>query len=64
MNDAGMSSFTVELTTASANVVGERLEELTSQLDQCALGLREYATTARNAVHEQEKILPELLRPA
>jgi polysaccharide pyruvyl transferase WcaK-like protein len=62
MNDAGVSSFCTELTTANMEQITERLADLTDQLDSCGRRLREYGTLARAAVQEQETMLPQLLR--
>jgi hypothetical protein len=42
--------------------VTTKLDDLAGRLDVTARRLRDYATGARKAVHDQEKILPRLLR--
>lgn len=62
MNDAGVTSFCADLTTATVGQVNERLDDLVTQLDPCARRLREFGTQARAAVRQQEQVLPQLLR--
>ena len=62
MNDAGVAPFCAELTTATMSQVGERLSDLTGQLEPCARRLREYVAAASAAVRKQEEMLPQLLR--
>jgi polysaccharide pyruvyl transferase WcaK-like protein len=62
MSDAGVAPFCADLTTATMNQVGERLSDLTGQLESSARRLREYVAVASAAVRQQEEMLPRLLR--
>jgi polysaccharide pyruvyl transferase WcaK-like protein len=62
MSDAGVASFCADLTSATIDQIAKRLDDLASQMDPCARRLREYGALARDAVRQQEQILPQLLR--
>ena len=62
MTDAGVASFCADLPTATLDHVSERLADITLQLDSCTQRLRDYVTTARAAVRQQNEVLPKLLR--
>jgi polysaccharide pyruvyl transferase WcaK-like protein len=62
MNDAGVAPFCADLTTATMSQVGERMSDLTGQLEPCAQRLRDYVAVVSAAVRKQEEMLPQLLR--
>ena len=62
MRDAGVTTFSTDLTTASQEEIGERLDRLSDQLEACSAKLNDYVKVARAAVLRQEELLPNLLR--
>lgn len=62
MSDAGVSSFCLDLPSATLEQIAERLEVLRSDLDSCRERLVEYGRAARTAVRKQNEMLPRLLR--
>jgi hypothetical protein len=62
MDDAGMSAFCADLTTASADETMAILRDLTDHLDSCGEGLRDYVANARASVVQQQELLPQLLK--
>jgi polysaccharide pyruvyl transferase WcaK-like protein len=62
MDDAGMSAFCADLTTASADETMAILRDLTDHLDSCGEGLRVYVANARASVVQQQELLPQLLK--
>jgi polysaccharide pyruvyl transferase WcaK-like protein len=62
MGDAGVSSFCLDLPTATIDQVSRCLADLTDQLDSCSSKLHEYGMLARAAVQSQDEILPQLVR--
>ena len=62
MNDAGVSHFCVDLTTATVEQITGILRDLADQLDPCARRLREYVDVASSALRQQEDLLPKLLK--
>ena len=62
MNDAGVSHFCVDLTTATVEQITGILRDLADQLDPCARRLREYVEVASSALRQQEDLLPKLLK--
>jgi polysaccharide pyruvyl transferase WcaK-like protein len=62
MNDAGVSNFCADLTTATVEQITGILRDLTDQPDQCARRLREYVDAASSALRQQEDLLPQLLK--
>jgi len=62
MDDAGMSEFCADLTTASADETMAILRNLTDHLESCAEGLSVYVEQARASVVQQQELLPQLLK--
>lgn len=62
MNDAGVSEFCADLTTATVEQVAGILRDLTDQLDPCAGRLREYVEAASSALRRQDDLMPRLLK--
>jgi polysaccharide pyruvyl transferase WcaK-like protein len=62
MNDAGVSDFCADLTTATGEQVTGMLLNLTDQLDAYAQRLREHVAEASNAIRQQDELMPRLLK--
>ena len=62
MDDAGMSAFCADLTTASAEGTMAMLRDLIGHFDSCEQRLRDYVAEARASVLQQQELLPQLLK--
>jgi len=63
MQDAGVSEFCADLTTATTQQVSDLLGSLTQQLESCSQRLHSYVERASDEVRAQDDLMPRLLRP-
>jgi polysaccharide pyruvyl transferase WcaK-like protein len=62
MNDAGVSDFCLDLTSATTHQVLAVLDKLAGELDPCAHRLRQYVAAASSSLRRQDELMPHLLR--
>ncbi len=62
MSDARVSEYCADLSTTTLPEITQRLDDLTTALEPCSHTLADYVAGARNAVRNQEDLLPRLLR--